>query len=368
MHQTIFPRLSSRRLTGIFLTFTAGALISSATAQTSSYQQTNLVSNTLHAAAHTQRSLVNPWGLAISPALGFEIVNNGLGTFAGYDAVGDELALVARVAGPPSLEANPGPSAIVYNPTGTFILGGLGAIPSPFLFATTDGTISGQYADRNGDILESTILAVDNSKEGAVYTGLAILTPNCCAPFLAVANFKDRFIETYTDFFAPLGIPGAFIDSKLPAGYAPFNLQVVGGQLFVTYAPQNSAKNGPVVGTGNGIVDIYELDGTFVRRFVSQGQLNAPWGVAKAGANFGPFSNDILIANFGNGTINAFNPVTGAFVGTIKNAAGTAIVNPGLRGIAFGSSGVGDPNTLYFTSGVTGQSSFFGAISAITTK
>ena len=143
----------------------------------------------------------------------------------------------------------------------------------------------------------------------------------------------------------------------------PFNLQVIGGEVFVTYAPQNAAKNAPVVGPGNGIVDIYQLDGSFVRRFVSHGQLNAPWGVAKASAKFGPFSNDILIANFGDGTINAFNPITGAYVGTIKNTAGTAIVNPGLRGIVFGGSGTGDPNTLYFTA-----HGLFGAISAIAAK
>jgi uncharacterized protein (TIGR03118 family) len=178
-----------------------------------------------------------------------------------------------------------------------------------------------------------------------------------------VANFKAAFIETYTDFFAPLGIPGAFIDKNLPAGYAPFNLQVIGGEVFVTYAPQNAARNGPVVGPGNGIVDIYQLDGSFVRRLVSHGQLNAPWGVAKASAKFGPFSNDILIANFGDGTINAFNPISGAFVGQIKNAKGSPLVNPGLRGIVFGGSGTGDPNTLYFNA-----HGLFGAILATAAK
>lgn len=367
MHLTSFPRFRSRLFTSIFLAFTSGALITCATAQTSGYQQTNIISNVLHDAERTQRSLSAPWGLAISPVEGFGIVNNGTGIFATYDAAGDEQAIIARVAGPPQLEANPGPSAIVYNPTGTFTPRDSG-LPSPFLFATLDGTISGQYADTNGDILETTLLVVDHSAQGAVYTGLAVLTPNCCAPFLAVANFKDAFIETYTGFFDPLGIPSAFIDKNLPAGYAPFNVQVVGSQVFVTYALQNAAKNAPVAGPGNGIVDIYELDGSFVKRFVSHAQLNAPWGVAKASAEFGPFSNDILIANFGDGTINAFNPLTGAFAGQIKNATGNAIVNPGLRGIAFGGSGVGDPNTLYFTSGLTGRPSLFGAISATTAK
>ncbi len=369
MHPTSFPRFRSHLFTGIFLAFTSGAVITCATAQTGSYEQTNIISNVLHDAERTQRSLSVPWGLAVSPGTGFVIVNNGSGTFETFDASGDTVSLAALVAGPPQLEANPGPSSVAANPTGGFFTQhGKGILPSPFLFATLDGTISGQYADTNGDILETTVLAVDHSAQKAVYTGLAVLTPNCCAPFLAVANFKDAFIETYTDFFAPLGIPGAFIDKNLPAGYAPFNVQVVGSQVFVTYALQNAAKNAPVAGPGNGIVDIYELDGSFVKRFVSHAQLNAPWGVAKASAEFGPFSNDILIANFGDGTINAFNPITGAFAGQIKNAAGHAIVNPGLRAIVFGGSGAGDPNTLYFTSGIAGHPSFFGAISATTAK
>jgi uncharacterized protein (TIGR03118 family) len=362
-------RFRSRLFVGIFLAFTNEALITCATAQAGSYEQTNIISNVLHDAERTQRSLSVPWGLAISPGTGFVIVNNGSGTFETYDASGDAVSLAALVAGPPHLDSNPGPSAVTANSTGGFFTQhGKGILPSPFLFATLDGTISGQYADTNGDILETTVFGVDHSAQGAVYTGLAVLTPNCCAPLLAVANFKDAFIETYTDSFAPLGIPGAFIDKNLPAGYAPFNVQVVGGQVFVTYALQDAARSAPVVGPGNGIVDIYELDGSFVRRFVSHAQLNAPWGVVKASAEFGPFSNDILIANFGDGTINAFNPITGAFAGKINNAAGTAIVNPGLRGIVFGASGAGDPNTLYFTSGVTGRPSFFGAISATTAK
>jgi uncharacterized protein (TIGR03118 family) len=231
-----------------------------------------------------------------------------------------------------------------------------------------DGTISGEYADRNGNILETTLLAVDNSKQGAVYTGLAILTPSCCAPLLAVANFRDNSVETYTGLFDPLGIPGAFLDTNLPAGYAPFNIQVVGSQVFVTYAQQNAAKNAPVAGVGKGIVDIYELDGSFVKRFVSHGALNAPWGVTKASAEFGIFSNDILIANFGDGTINAFDPNTGDLMGQLKNAAGNAIVNPGLYGILFAAPGAGSPNTLYFTSGVAGETSLFGSITAPVSK
>ncbi|HUH62231.1 MAG TPA: TIGR03118 family protein [Terracidiphilus sp.] len=350
---------------GFAAVFTSGVLARCANAQTGGYRQTNLASNVLHAAAHTQRSLNAPWGIAISPGTGFVIASHGSGTFANYDASGDLVSLPARVAGPPQLDANPGPSAVAANPTGTFVAPG-SELPSPVLMATVDGIISGQYADHNGDILVSSLLAVDNSAEGAVYTGLAILTPNCCAPFLAAANFGENFIDTYTGLFEPLGIPGAFVDKHLPAGYAPFNIQVIGGQVFVAYALQNAARNAPVAGPGNGIIDIYELDGSFVRRFISHGHLNAPWGIAKAGAEFGAFSNDILVANFGDGTINAFNPISGAFVGRLKTASGSPIVNPGLRGIEFGGEGVGDPNTLYFTAGAAGNPGLFGAITETT--
>jgi uncharacterized protein (TIGR03118 family) len=329
---------------------------------TSGYQQTDLVSNTSGEAARTQPSLT-PWGLAISPGEGFVIVNNSAGAFATYDDSGLELSLAALVAGPPQVKTNPGPSAVVANSTATFVAPGSG-LPSPFLFATSDGTISGEYADSRGDILQTTLLAVDNSAQGAVYTGLAILTPDCCAPILAAANFDSSFVETYTGLFEPLGIPGAFTDANLPAGYAPFNIQVVGSQVFVTYAEQNPTRNAPVAGPGKGFVDIYGLDGSFIRRFASQGALNAPWGVTQASGEFGAYSNDILIGNFGDGAINAFNPATGNLLGQLTNPAGTAIINPGLHGIVFGASGAGDPNTLYFTSGIPGETSLFGSITS----
>jgi uncharacterized protein (TIGR03118 family) len=346
--------------------------ISYAATQNTTYRQTNLVSDVSGVAAHLDHGLVNPWGIALSgpgielsPAGSLWVSNNGTGLVTAYDNQG-EKQLTNRVSGLPSIAANSRPAGIVHNTTETFNLGGRGALPSPFLFAAEDGTISGWYADRNGDILEGTVLAVDNSKENAVYTGLAILTPGCCNPILAAANFEGGDIETYTGFFDLLGInhPVPFIDPKLPAHYAPFNISVVGNEVFVTYALQNAARSAPVTGAGNGIVDIYDLDGHFIKRFASNGELNAPWGVVKASAGFGEFSNDILIANFGDGTINAFNPITGAFVGQLKNSAGKAIVNSGLRGLEFGAPGSPDANTLYFTAGLSsGLHGLFGAIS-----
>jgi hypothetical protein len=160
-----------------------------------------------------------------------------------------------------------------------------------------------------------------------------------------------------------VALPGSFTDPNLPAGYAPFGIQVIGSQVFVTYAVQDAAKHGPVVGAGNGIVSIFDMDGNFVRRFATAGALNAPWGVTQATANFGPFSNNILIGNAGDGNINAFDLATGNFVGKLKDGDGHVIAKIALHGLAFRSDGFGDPNTLYFNSEFSNeQDGLFGAI------
>jgi uncharacterized protein (TIGR03118 family) len=157
---------------------------------------------------------------------------------------------------------------------------------------------------------------------------------------------------------------GSFKDEDLPLGYAPFNIQQIGAEVFVTYAVQDAAGTNPVVAAGNGIVNVFDQEGRFIRRFASNGPLNAPWGIVQASANFGRFSNDILIGNFGDGTINAFDPATGNFIGQMKDASGKVITNPGLWALVFRSDGVGDPNTLYFTAGSSGENhGLFGAIS-----
>jgi uncharacterized protein (TIGR03118 family) len=215
--------------------------------QTGSYEQTNLVSNIRGVAAYTDRLLVNPWGIALAPAGLIEdqapqsiaVADNGNRNYTLYDPTGvRESNLV--ISGPPGVESNPGPTGIVPNLTGEFLVEGF---PAPFLFVTEDGTISVEFADVNGDELPASVLAIDNSSEGAEYTGAAILSPDCCAPFLAVANFHGGFIETYIDAFLPLGIPGTFLDTRLPAGYAPYNVQVVGNEVFVTYAPRRTPLN-----------------------------------------------------------------------------------------------------------------------------
>jgi len=246
------------------------------------------------------------------------------------------------------------------NPTDEFILNG---IASQLLIAAEDGTISG-WASVNGNLPSVAVQGVDKSSEGAVYKGITVLTPACCAPFLAVTNFHSGFVESFTSFFVRLAPPGSFTDPALPAGYAPFGIQLIGNQVFVTYAVQDAAKHDPVLGAGHGIVSIFDMEGNFVKRFATGGPLNTPWGVAKASSKFGPFSNAILIGNLGDGTIEAFNATTGKFLGRLKDTAGNYIVNHRLLGLTFGSVGTGDPNTLYFTAGPNqGKDGLFGAIS-----
>jgi uncharacterized protein (TIGR03118 family) len=328
----------------------------SAVAQTNSYQQTNLVSDMAGAAAHTDPKLVNPWGISFFPGQPFWISDNNSGYSTVYDANGVTQLAPVLIPGPPGHNAPATPTGTVINTTNQFKVGGTA---SQFLFAGEDGTISGWNGTGNA------IIAVDHSGAGAVYKGMAILSPACCATYLVVANFHSGMIEPYTGSFDPLAPPGSFTDPDLPAGYAPFNIQPIGDHVFVTYAVQDAAKHDPVNAAGNGIVDIFDLEGNFVERYAQNGSLNSPWGVVQASANFGAFSNDILIGNFGDGTINAFDPHNRDFLGHVKDQTGATLMNGSLWALVFGASGTGDTNTLYFTAGLANEGhGLFGAITA----
>jgi uncharacterized protein (TIGR03118 family) len=324
-----------------------------AVAQTNSYQQTNLVSDLAGAAAHTDPKLINPWGLAFAPGQPFVVANNRSGASTTYDGGGASQGDFL-IPAPPNDTSPAMPTGAAVAEAGDFTLGGA---DSKFLFATEDGTISGWNGSGNA------ILAIDHSASGAVYKGLAVLSPACCATYLVVGNFHSGLIEPYTQAFIPLAPPGSFTDPNLPAGYSPFNIQQVDNQVFVTYAVQDHAGHDPVNAAGNGIVDIFDLEGNFIKRFASNGVLNSPWGVTQASASFGQFSNDILIGNFGDGTINAFDPTSGNFLGQLKDQTGATITNGSLWGLVFGAGGTGDSNTLYFTAGLAnGGHGLFGAI------
>ena len=357
MKRKIAARFFSFFLFG-FLLAVAGA-----SAQTIAYRQTNLASdvNTQGFANQLNLSMINSWGIAFLPGQPFFIVNPGNGRVTVQDANGAGVA-PSGFAVPSPVAGHDSPVGIVADPNSLF--GGRNLV-QPFLIATREGDIYFWGRDANGNLPTEATLALDHHLTGAVYTGLAILTPDCCGPFLAVANFHNGLIETYNTGLSPLAPPGSFTDPNLPAGYAPFGMQVIGNQLFVTYAVQDAAKQNPIFGAGNGIVSVFDLAGNFVRRFATGGPLNAPWGVTQASANFGPFSSEILIGNVGDGTINAFATPSGSFSGQIKDGNGSAIVNTGLHGLTFRSDRFGDPNTLYFTAGINdGHDGLFGALTA----
>ena len=326
------------------------------------FQQVNLVSDVAGTAQHTDTGLLNPWGAAFVPGQPFFIVENARGKAGVFDPSGTPSLPIAVAVPPSTFGAPPSkPSGVVFNPISQDFL--VRGTPAQFLFTAEDGTVS-TWASINGNNPTAAILAVDDSASGAIYKGLDIVNPACCREYLALADFSRGFINTYDVSFSLLDTPGPFKDPNLPAVYAPFNIHQIGTQVFVTYAVQDASGTNPVPGAGNGIVDIFDQQGNFIRRFASNGRLNAPWGIALASANFGRFSNDILIGNFGDGTINAFDPTTGNFMGQLTDQSGKAIVNPGLWALVFRDDGLGSPDTLYFTAGSSGEDhGLFAAIS-----
>lgn len=330
-------------------------------AQTSAYRQTNLASDVPGLADHLDPLFRNPGGMAFVPGFSFFIANTGNGHVLSEDASGASFGPVAFAVPNSAGTASGTPTAIVGDPQALF---GGGDSAHSFIMTTivvtADGGIYLWGIDGDGSFPTEATRVVDHSQSGAVYTAVAILKPDCCAPILAVANFHSGRVETYNTDFAALG---SFLDPSLPPGFAPYGLQVIGNQLFVASALQDAAKHDPVAGPGNGIVSIFDFEGRFVRRFATAGSLDAPWGITRASGNFGPFSNDILIGNVGDGIINAFDPATGNFAGQIQDGDGHPLINRGLHALTFGTEGFADPDALYFTAGIQrGQDGLFGKL------
>jgi uncharacterized protein (TIGR03118 family) len=318
-------------------------------AQQTGYQQTNLVSNVAGVGKTTDSQLANPWGISIFPGQDFWIANNNSGTSTLYDNQGNkDSGLVVTIPGAqhnPNGNCNPGcPTGTVANGDGSYFGGGA------FLFDTEDGLITSWTGASN-----TASVVLDNSASGAVYKGLALLN----GTVLLAANFNTGKLDVFDRNFNPTSLAGSFTDPNLPAGFAPHGVHVIGNQVFVAYAMQDGVKHDAQPGTGLGQVDIFDTNGNFVSTFVpAGGKLNAPWGIAATPATFGQFANAILISNFGDGTINAFD-TTGKFLGQLADSSNHVLVNPGLWELAFGQGGPsGDPGTLYFTAGGSNQPNF----------
>lgn len=316
-------------------------------AQQAGYSQTNLVSNTAGVATTTDSQLLNPWGISILQGQDFWIANNNSGTSTLYNAQGVKNSLVVTIPGAsknPNGNCTPGcPTGNVSNSNGSYFAGG------SFIFDTEDGIIANWTGATTAEV------AFDNSASGAVYKGLALLN----ATSLLAANFNSGKIDVYDRNFNPTSLSGSFTDPKLPAGLAPHGIHVVGNQIYVAYAMQDAAKHDAQPGAGLGQVDIFDTNGNFVSTFVAAGgKLNAPWGIVQTPSSFGAFPNAILVGNFGDGTINAFD-TTGKFLGQLTDSSNKVLVNPGLWDMAFGQGGPsGDPNTLYLTAGGSNQPNF----------
>ena len=343
-----------------------------------SFLQTNLVSDGAVDAAFTDKNLVNPWGIAFGPTSPLWVADNGTGLSTLYNGAGMPQSLVVTIP-PPAGGSSAAPTGTVFNnTTGFTVTVGSKTNASIFIFATEDGTISGW--NPNVDPTHA-ILAVDNSLQtypdgfkGAVYKGLAQASTDG-ATFIYATNFRSGHVDVFDSSFKLVTtLPkDAFTDSHIPKGFAPFGIQTINGNLYVTYAKQDAAHHDDVEGVGNGFVDVYDPNGTLIQRVASHGKLNSPWGVTVAPAGFGRFSGALLVGNFGDSHVNAFDLRTGKFLGQLPGPDGKPLVlnggfkNPdphdtkGLWGIAFdngvpGQPNNGHPNTMYFTAGIGDES------------
>jgi uncharacterized protein (TIGR03118 family) len=352
--------------------------------QRNAYVVTPLVSDAQKTAATTDPVLQNSWGVTFTPAGSpFWISDNATGCSTLYDGDGTKVALQVSIPLPgniipptacqpanPTTPPNPtpaGPTGVVWNPTTNpataFLVPGTN-LPASFIFVTEDGTVSawtGGLTPAN-----NAVQAVDNSKvpnaaSGAVYKAAAMAV-NVNGVFLFATNIRAGTVDVFDHTYKPVTTDGGFVDRDIPAGFAPFGIRNIDGELFVTYAKQTADKHDDVAGPGNGFVDVFDTDGHLLRRFVTRGQLNSPWGIERASYAFGRFSGKILIGNFGNGRINVFDD-GGRFIDTLEDGHERPLTIDGLWTLTLGGGAKSSPDTLYFTAGPNGQADgLFGTI------
>jgi uncharacterized protein (TIGR03118 family) len=321
----------------------------SAQTGTNAYIQHNLVSDVPGLADVTDPNLVNPWGMSFSATSPFWVSNHGKGNTTVYTnsntTTGVVIASTVVTIPPAAGGASPStPTGQVQNSTTGFLLAN--GTKASFIFCTEDGTVSAWNGGTTATVM------IDNSAAGAVYKGMAIGASNG-GPTLYLANFSNGTVDVLDTTFKPTTVAGGFLDASLPAGLAPFNIWSVNGQLYVMYAKQDPTKKLDQPGIGNGAVNIFDFNGNLVQRLTAGGPLNSPWGVAVVGGAWGALSNSVLVGNFGDGKINAFDPKTGTLIGTMQDPTGKPISIQGLWAIAFGNGGsAGDTRYLYFVAGI----------------
>jgi uncharacterized protein (TIGR03118 family) len=364
------------------------------------YVQTNLVSNVTvtPAAAVTDPNLQNAWGLVHGPGTPWWISNNAGGTSTLYDTSGlnplnpasqtpapvlSPVTIVAlnapggtpgngvKIPNAPSQPAPGSPTGVIFNGAANAFLLAPGK-PALFMFVTEDGTVQGWNPGVNAT---TAIIKVDHSqvpdkKNGAVYKGATIAEIDG-KEFLLAANFRSGRIDVFDSNFQPVHISEElFDDDEIPSDFAPFNVQGIGPNIYVTYAKQDAAKHDPVGGEGLGFVAIFTPDGRKLAHLQHGDWLNAPWGVVLTPADFGEFSHALLVGNFRGGTIAAFNPITGKFIGNVLDSAGAALNIDGLWALEFGNGGSSGPgSTLFFTAGPDNETNgLFGTLTPVTAE
>jgi uncharacterized protein (TIGR03118 family) len=332
--------------------------VQASAAGTNSYTVTNLVSDEAGAASHMDTSLVNAWGLTATPTSPWWVSDNGTNESTVYRADGSKVTLTVQVpSAPTGAVANTGSHFVVTN--------GTTSGPAAFIFDTEEGKILGW--NRNVSSSQAQV-AVDNSGLGAVYKGLAIAS-TAQGDFLYATDFHNRRVDVFDGDFQPVTTAGGFTDPHIPSDYAPFGIQTVGTTIVVTYAMQGPTGD-DVAGQGHGFVDMFDTNGNLLVRVGTHGQLNSPWGIALAPANFGSFGGDLLIGNFGDGEISAFQPQSdGTFelVGQLRTSDHKVLAIDGLWALQFGKGATnnGPVTTLFFTAGPGDEAhGLFGTITA----
>jgi uncharacterized protein (TIGR03118 family) len=342
-----------RILTVAAMLAVAAAVLAAATpaAERNAYVQHNLVSDGFLPADHTDANLVNAWGLTSLPGSPWWVADNGTDVSTLYNADGTPRPLVVSVPN--------APTGAVSNTGSSFVVG---SGPALFLFATEEGKLLGW----NMSVGTTAQVVADKSGDGAIFKGLAIAGDR-----LYATDFHNGKVDVFDGSFGDVTIPGAFVDPSIPAGYAPFGIQNIGGSIFVTYAKQDADAKDDVAGQGHGFVDEYDADGTLIARVATHGQLNSPWGLALAPASFGRFGGDLLVGNFGDGQISAFERESdGTFAprGQLRSASGGVLTIDGLWALQFGKGALannGPTDTLFFTAGPDDEShGLFGTIRA----
>jgi uncharacterized protein (TIGR03118 family) len=311
-------------------------LSATASAYTTNITQTNLVSDVPGLAAVTDPNLVNPWGISFSAASPFWVSDEGSNVSTVYTATGATARAPVTVPG--------GPTGQVQNSAGAgnFLVGSTAA---SFIFDTLGGSI---YAWNSGAGASAKLEA---TVAGDSFTGLALANNGSGNYLYAANNAGAGGIVVFNSSFAQVSLSGSFTDPNLPIGYKPYNIQLINGLLYVEYDNPTSQRT-----PGDGVVAVFNLNGKFVTQLIGPGNnLEAPWGIAVAPAGFYGFAGDLLVGNFGNGEINAFNPSTGAFIGTLDNDLGQPIVNQDLWALETRSGGTFNPNAIYFDAGIDHQ-------------